>query len=234
MQDIFSIIVTFVIVTILGVFSALGGYRTIAKRFRFYVQRRRLIRASSSSTEDFKYSKLVIGARISEEGKVWQTVREAKIISLKHSLNMIDINVKPNDLDSETSFEVQPSHLHVFQEPSVKDATKSFQIECHRPLDLFQTQDFKFLYNFRKDSKKKVDGLYWGSRRIVDLLQLRVVFVDDKERRVSREVVDISQDILESVEILPDELTKEYNWTILNPKPNLLYRLVWNNVDHDG
>ena len=77
----------------MGVFSRIGNRLTdISSRF--------LPSHSDDIPKDFRYKEIEIGARVSEEGFAWDTVRKAKIVSLTKNLQDIEVGVRTENIET--------------------------------------------------------------------------------------------------------------------------------------
>ena len=229
MELLLSILITSVLSYLLGLYSAIGGYDPFVKWITAFKDKRRLLKElndSVSGDNDFKYKELTIGVRISKDGQ-WDTYRKGTVVSLQENLRRIPVTIELFDSTGEHYVKLDTAGLSLDSgDEEVQGKKKRWYVRPPKPLRKFEEQQFTFKYAFQKGTLIKEDSLFWGSTRKVDNLRLRVIFVDQRQRKVYARIRDIRENVREENRLYPDSFTKEYTWTF-EPKENFEYHLVW-------
>ncbi len=213
---------------ILGIFGALSGFavtrEAMIRGFRRWQSRRK----HSSQPNDFRYARLELGTRISENGTRWETFRTAKIVSLRDGLTAIDIGVAALNASTET-MSVSPNTFKIVPRGKSPTGYTHLELTLDKALDKGATAEFTFCLNFTKDSAAIVDGdkRIWSSNRPVDELLLRVIFTDGFCESVWFKVLDHSDRILEEGQLGMDQISREFRFHVRAPQPNINYGLIW-------
>lgn len=213
------------ILTILGAFSSISW---IHQKTSDLIEKRKSRKILSSLSPDFYYSELDIGARISECGCVWNTIRKARIVSLTSDLSCIDIGILPTSMINQ-EYRIVPATFKVLSRGENEFGFEHWCIKPEKLLKRNEPTNFNFYFDFQKNINREStqDRLSWSSNRQVNKLCLRVVFTDKYVQSVKFKLFDNSSRVLDERELAIDETTLEFRHTIISPLPNLIYTLTW-------
>ena len=230
--DILPFVITGAIAFIMGVLGSLGLFNLVANRIS-HISTRFLPSYIDDTPKDFRYKEIEIGARISEEGFAWETVRKAKIVSLTNNLQDIEVGVTTENIEMGEEPTVEPQHFTVTRQPvnaySLSTKATKYVLHTNTPIKKYKTAEFTFHYTFRKFRTLPAEDLFWASStREVETLRLRLIFLDDRPVKVFKKVQDtMRMRELSSTEIEAENFTKEYVWSIPRPRRDRVYSLTW-------